>query len=375
MKVVIDDKIPYIKGVLEPFAEVIYLPGKKTTPEVVKDADAIITRTRTICNEELLAGSKVSMIATATIGFDHIDTEYCKRAGIEWTNAPGCNSWSVAQYMMAALYTLALEKKFSLADKTIGIIGAGNVGSKVEKLCKVIGMKVLVNDPPRERKEDGKNFVDIEAIKRESDIITFHTPLTFEGEDKTFHLLDGSFLKGCKDNVYIVNAARGEISDTESVIDGLNSRKINEIILDCWEKEPEINRELLNKAFISTPHIAGYSRDGKANGTSMSVQAISKKFNLGIDDWKCTDIETPVDTIINIDGTGKTVQEVIAYAILKTYRIKEDSERLKQSPETFEKQRGDYPVRRELPIYKCVLSNCSPQISIILKDLGFQVFY
>jgi erythronate-4-phosphate dehydrogenase len=373
MKVIIDDKIPYIKGALEPFAEVIYLPGKSTTPEIVKDADAIITRTRTICNEKLLAGSKVSMIATATIGFDHIDTDYCEKTGIEWTNAPGCNSWSVAQYMMAALYTLAFEKKFTLSDKTIGIVGAGNVGSKVEKLCRIIGMKVLVNDPPRERKEGGNNFVDIETIKRESDIITFHTPLTYDGEDKTYHTLDHSFLKGCKDNVYIINAARGEIADTQAIIDGLNSGKINEIIFDCWEKEPDINRELLSKAFISTPHIAGYSRDGKANGTSMSIQAISRKFNLGIDDWKCNDVEKPEDTIINIDGEGKTVQEIIGMAVLKTYPILEDSERLKNSPDTFEKQRGDYPVRREFPVYKCVLRNCSPEISTILKSLGFQV--
>ncbi|MBP7506280.1 MAG: 4-phosphoerythronate dehydrogenase [Prolixibacteraceae bacterium] len=373
MKVIIDDKIPYIKGALEPFAEVLYLPGKETTPGIVKDADAIITRTRTICNEKLLAGSKVSMIATATIGFDHIDTDYCKESGIEWTNAPGCNSWSVAQYIMAALYTLASEKKFSLVDKTIGIVGAGNVGSKVEKLCRIIGMRVLVNDPPRERKEGGNNFVDIETIKRESDLITFHTPLTFEGEDKTFHILNDSFLKRCKDNVYIINAARGEISDTQSIIDGLKSGKINEIIFDCWEKEPDINRELLNKAFISTPHIAGYSRDGKANGTSMSIQAISRKFNLGIDNWKCPGVETPEDTIIYIDGSGKSTQEIIGFAILKTYPILEDSERLKNSPETFEKQRGDYPVRREFPVYKCVLSNCGSKISDILKDLGFQV--
>ncbi len=373
MKVIIDDKIPYIKGALEPYAQVYYLPGKSTTPDIVKDADAIITRTRTICNEKLLAGSKVSMIATATIGYDHIDRDFCDRVGIEWTNAPGCNSWSVAQYILAALYTLAFEKKLSLKDMTIGIVGAGNVGSKVEKLCRIIGMRVLVNDPPRQRIEKNNSLIDIEAIKKESDIITFHTPLTYEGEDKTFHMLNSSFIEGCRDNVYIINAARGEISDTRSILDGINSGKVGEVIFDCWEKEPEINRELLEAAFISTPHIAGYSRDGKANGTSMSIQAISRKFKLGIDNWKCSDVELPENTNIDIDGHGKTEQQIIGEAILKTYPILEDSERLKSSPDTFEKQRGDYPVRREFPVYKCSLVHSNHEVSQIISDLGFQI--
>ena len=143
MKFIIDDKIPYIKGALEPFGDVVYLPGAKTTSEVVKDADALITRTRTICNEQLLKGSSVKFIATATIGFDHIDTEYCKNAGIEWTNAPGCNSKSVEQYMASALFVLAEKKDFQLKGKTIGIVGVGQVGSKVAKVCKLLGMRVL----------------------------------------------------------------------------------------------------------------------------------------------------------------------------------------------------------------------------------------
>lgn len=147
MKFVIDDKIPYIKGALEAFGEVLYLPGKATTSEVVRDADALITRTRTRCNAELLEGSSVKMIATATIGYDHIDTAYCAEKGIEWTNAPGCNSWSVAQYIMAALHHLAKSRKLPLDELTLGVVGAGNVGSKVARLAALIGMKVLVNDP------------------------------------------------------------------------------------------------------------------------------------------------------------------------------------------------------------------------------------
>lgn len=373
MKVIVDDKIPYIKGALEPFAEVVYLPGKNTTPEVVKDADVIITRTRTICNEKLLAGSKVSMIATATIGFDHIDTEYCDNAGIEWTNAPGCNSWSVAQYIMAALHTLALEKKLTLSEMTIGVVGAGNVGSKVAALCNAIGMSVLVNDPPRQRAEGDAGFVSLKEIQENADIITIHTPLTLDGEDKTFHIVDQSFIDACKDGVFVINCARGEIFETSSVVDALTSGKINEAIVDCWENEPDIDQELLDRTFISTPHIAGYSRDGKANGTSMSIQAISRKFDLGIDNWQCENVELPENTCIEIDGSGKTTQQIIAEAVLFTYPILKDSNRLKNSILTFEKQRGDYPVRREFPVYSVKVKNASADVIKILSDLGFQI--
>ena len=373
MKVIIDNKIPYIQGVLEPYAEVVYLPGKDTTPEIAHDADAIITRTRTKCNKHLLEGSKVKMIATATIGFDHIDTNYCKENGIEWTNAPGCNSWSVAQYIMAALHALAKEKQFEMDKLTIGIVGAGNVGSKVASLCKIIGMNVLVNDPPRERKEGSANFVSINEIQKNADIITFHTPLTFDGLDKTFHLANDEFISKCKKGFVFVNSSRGEVMHTESVLNALAKGNISEAIIDCWENEPEIDRDLLKKAFISTPHIAGYSKDGKANGTSMSIQAISKKFNLGIDNWQCENVELPDNTVIKINGLDKNKQDILTEAILATYPILEDSERLKTSPETFEKQRGDYPVRREFPVYSIVAENIDVTTLSVLSKLGFRM--
>src|SRR5512133_563848 len=193
MKIIIDDKIHYIHGAFEGVAEVIYLPGSKTTPEVVKDADAIVTRTRTICNEKLLAGSKVKFIATATIGYDHIDTAWCEQSGISWTNAPGCNSKSVEQYIASALMALAEKKNFTLKEKTIGIVGVGNVGAKVARLCEIFGMKVLLNDPPRARAEGGKSFVELESILENADIITLHVPLNLGGEDKTYHLADELF--------------------------------------------------------------------------------------------------------------------------------------------------------------------------------------
>lgn len=373
MKFVIDDKIPYIKGALETFGEVLYLPGKATTSEVVRDADALITRTRTRCNAGLLEGSSVKMIATATIGYDHIDTAYCAEKGIEWTNAPGCNSWSVAQYIMAALHHLAQSRRLPLDELTLGVVGAGNVGSKVARLARTIGMKVLVNDPPRQRKEGDDGFVSLKKIQDEADIITFHTPLSREGADATFHLANAAFFEGCRKGLIFINSSRGEVMDTIAVLNSIENGVISEAIIDCWENEPDIDRVLLEKAFIATPHIAGYSKDGKANGTSMSIQALSRRFKLGIDDWQCENVELPSETNIKISGKNKTKQEILNEAILATYPIWEDSERLKQSPETFEKQRGDYPLRREFPVFTLELSEVDEALARILSQLGFQI--
>lgn len=373
MKVIIDDKIPYIKGALEPFAEVVYLPGSKTTPEVVKDADALITRTRTICNERLLAGSSVKFIATATIGYDHIDTDYCKRAGIAWTNAPGCNAGSVEQYIASALHTWALEKREKLREKTIGIIGVGNVGSKVARFCETLGMKVLLNDPPRERAEGPEKFVPLDAILREADIITFHVPLNMDGTDATWHMAGPDFFGKLAKKPLVINSCRGEVLDTPAVKDALINGRIAGFIADCWENEPDIDLELLNMAYLATPHIAGYSKDGKANGTRMSVQALSRFFNLDLRDWQPQQIELPDTTEIFMDGSRRDEESVIAEAVLSTYDIESDSDRLKSSPEKFEKFRGDYPVRREFPVYTIHAKNVDKSTIHKLKTIGFRV--
>ena len=373
MKVIIDDKIPYIKGALEPFAEVVYLPGSKTTPEVVKDADALITRTRTICNERLLAGSSVKFIATATIGYDHIDTDYCKRAGIAWTNAPGCNAGSVEQYIASALHTWALEKREKLREKTIGIIGVGNVGSKVARFCETLGMKVLLNDPPRERAEGPEKFVPLDAILREADIITFHVPLNLDGTDATWHMAGPDFFGKLAKKPLVINSCRGEVLDTPAVKDALINGRIAGFIADCWENEPDIDLELLNMAYLATPHIAGYSKDGKANGTRMSVQALSRFFNLDLRDWQPQQIELPDTTEIFMDGSRRDEESVIAEAVLSTYDIESDSDRLKSSPEKFEKFRGDYPVRREFPVYTIHAKNVDKSTIHKLKTIGFRV--
>lgn len=373
MKFIIDDKIPYIKGALEPFGEVIYLPGPKTTPEVVRDADAIITRTRTICNEQLLSGSSVKFIATATIGYDHIDTDYCKKAGIQWTNAQGCNSKSVEQYIASALFVLAHRNGFPLKGKTIGVVGVGQVGAKVTRVCELFGMKVLLNDPPRARAEGQENFCTLEEIQEKADFITLHVPLNMQGEDITYHLADESFFKGLKRSPVLINSCRGEVLDTPAAKKALKEGHIAGLVIDCWENEPYIDLELMEMTDLSTPHIAGYSKDGKANGTSQSIQAISRFFGLGIDHWQPQQVELPTQTIIELDGQVLTSEEIVAKAVLATYDIRTDDAALRANPEAFERLRGDYPLRREYPVYTIRAQNVGDQTLKLLKDIGFKL--
>lgn len=343
MKIIIDNKIPYIKEAIEKIAdEVVYAPGKDFTPELVKDADALIVRTRTHCNRELLEGSKVKFIATATIGFDHIDTAYCRQAGIEWTNAPGCNSASVAQYIQSSLLLLQRKQGRQLNELTIGIVGVGNVGSKVAEVCRKWDMRVLLNDLPREEKEGSAGFVSLETIAQECDIITFHVPLYKEGKYKTFHLADETFFRSLKRKPVIMNTSRGEVIGTQALGKALNEGLIADTVIDVWEHEPEIDLALLKKAFIGTPHIAGYSADGKANATRMALDAVCKHFHIQAE-YEITP-PAPADDVIE----APTYED----ALLEIYNPVRDSETLKAHPEQFEQLRGDYPLRREEGAYQ-----------------------
>jgi len=373
MKIIIDDKIPYIRGAFESVAEVVYLPGSKTTPEIARDADAIVTRTRTICNEKLLAGSSVKFIATATIGFDHIDTDYCEANGIRWTNAPGCNSKSVEQYIASTIMVLAEKNDWNLTEKTIGVVGVGNVGSKVARICEIFGMKVLRNDPPRERAEGSGLFVSIQQIMEEADIITLHVPLNMKGEDATFHLGNESFLNALKKKPVLINSCRGEVIETNAVKAALKSGQLSGFVCDCWENEPDIDLELLAFTDIATPHIAGYSKDGKATGTLMSVQAISDFFGLGLNEWSPSGVELPLNPVFEIDGEGLTEQEIFSKAILHTYDIRNDDRDFRNNVALFEQLRGDYATRREFPAFTIRNKNLNESILTKLQQIGFKI--
>ena len=359
LKIVADDKIPFLRGVLEPFAEVKYLPGGKITRSDLRDADALLTRTRTKCVPELLEGTAVKFIASATIGYDHIDTGYCESKGICWTNAPGCNSESVAQYMTSLLLNQAHRTGKDLEGMVIGVVGVGNVGSKVARNARTLGMEVLLNDPPRARKEGPDGFVPIERIQREADIITFHVPLIAEGEDATRHYADESFFRQLGRRPLVINASRGEVCDNAALKYALRTGLLSGAALDVWENEPEIDRELLSLLNYATPHIAGYSADGKSNGTAMSVLALVKFFGLEkkFDRSSLQSPPLPAQRIIDLrpyHRAGERDSELLYRAVTAAYDIVSDDRRLRGDPGTFEQQRGNYPLRREFDSYEVV---------------------
>ena len=327
MKAVVDDKIPYIKGQIEQLVdEVVYLPGSDISADDVRDADILIVRTRTHCDRTLLADSNVKLVVTATIGFDHLDTLYLDAAGIRWTNCPGCNASSVKQYVHNALLATGYLKP----GFTAGVVGVGHVGSLVAADLECEGLHVLRCDPPK-----GEPAT-LKEIAEQADIITFHTPLTRSGDCPTWHIADETFFSSLKHKPLIINSSRGAVVDNKALIRALDKGLVCDAIIDTWEGEPELNVELLQKAVIATPHIAGYSADGKANATRMSLQAvcefIGKPFTL--------DIQPPRLPLGFTYGECKD-------GPLRLYDPRVDTAQLKAQPECFEYFRGNYPLRRE----------------------------
>ncbi|MDE5554736.1 MAG: 4-phosphoerythronate dehydrogenase [Muribaculaceae bacterium] len=329
---VIERNVPFIAGLLEPYANVTYLAADEFTPKAVKDADALIVRTRTRCDADLLAKSKCRFIGTATIGTDHIDSKWCEANGITVINAPGCNAPAVAQYVFASIMQLANRP---LPQYTIGIVGVGHVGSIVERWARGLGMNVMVCDPPRMRAEGGEHWSTLAEIAEKADIITFHTPLTREGDDATYHIADDVFFASLKRSPIIINSARGPICDTDALIRALDSGEVSAAAIDCWEGEPDISLELLKRAAIATPHIAGYSHDGKVRATQMILDAITTFFYLP---RVTTSAATP-------KAVARTVKPL---AIAESYNPLADTIALKNDHSTFEALRNNYRYRSEL---------------------------
>ena len=373
IKIVADNKIPFLEGALESVAKVEYLPGAEITRSHLLDADALITRTRTKCGRELLEGTSIRFIASATIGYDHIDTDYCKERGIEWTNAPGCNSSSVEQYIVSTLLWLAVHRDMDLNALTLGVVGVGNVGSKVAHAAEALGMKVLLNDPPRERVEGKAEFVSLEALKEQSDIISLHVPLNKGGLNSTFHMVNREFITSLKSGAILINSSRGAVVEEAALLEGIRKGKLSDVILDVFENEPLVNRDLLESLTLATPHIAGYSLDGKANGTSMSVQAISSFFDLGLDDWSPASMPSPNSSEILIDASEIDPSELLWEVYAHTYDVSSEDQRFRSAPDSFENLRGNYPFRREPVAYAVRLFQGYPEIRAILEKLGFDV--
>lgn len=329
IKIIVEKNIPFFRGLLDDVAEVIYLAPEDITKDAVADTDAIVTRTRTKCNEQLLKGSKCRLIASATIGLDHVDVDWCGKNGIEVRNAPGCNAPAVAQYVFASLLALGVN----LRGKCLGIIGAGHVGKIVAEWGRQLGMKVLVNDPPRQETEGCEGFVDLDCIAAEADIITFHTPYTNGPKYPTYHLLNSFFVEKLQRKPIVINSARGPVTDTEALLCGLKNGKISQVVIDCWEGEPDINAELLKIAGIATPHIAGYSLQGKKRASYIAAQVIAERFNL---------------KLVDIPEIQYLPQYVTAKDIAQSYNPMDDTERLKANPGEFENLRNRYDLRKEV---------------------------
>lgn len=373
MKIVIDDKIPFIRDVFEPFAEVVYCKGSLIDKALVADADALIVRTRTKCNKALLAGSKVKIVASATIGYDHIDTVWCEGNGIKWTNAPGCNSGSVMQYVTSSLFFLASKHSLDLRSLTLGVVGVGNVGSKVVTAAKAIGMKVLQNDPPRCRRENKNTFIPLETLLEKSDIVTLHVPYTKEGYDKTHYLINSSNIYKMKKGSFLFNSSRGEVVDNAALLKALEKEHLTGTVLDVWEGEPDADRRLIARADISTPHIAGYSVDGKANGTIKSVHEVSVILNLPLTEWVPSSLPEPADSEINLMpfSSSHSAVELAGLAVNGTYPIGKDNSEFKKNPDKFESLRDNYWKRREFSSYSAVVDD--EESKMILTTLGFNI--
>jgi erythronate-4-phosphate dehydrogenase len=376
MKLVIDHKIPFIRGTFEPHAEVLYLPGAEIRKEHLKDADGLLIRTRTRCNEALLGGTPVRFIGTATIGFDHIDTDWCRRQGIQWASAPGCNSGSVAQYITAALLEVAERQGFRLSDKTLGIIGVGHVGSKVERVARILGMKVILNDPPRERTEGKSGFTDLDRLLEKSDIVSLHVPLNRGETDRTLNLVDRHFLERLKPGAILINSSRGEVIHEADLIAWLHEKPAIpkrekrqphlSLVLDVWRNEPDISLDLIGLTAIATPHIAGYSADGKYLGTRMTVDAAAAFFGIKPGPLSGAPQEQRLH-VTRQDGLMPTSRDYVRAA----YDILADDRNLRDSPENFENLRNNYPFRREFPGCR-VDPYPAGETGRILRELGFK---
>jgi len=376
MKLVVDENIAFAKEAFSGFGELILLNGRSITNQQVQDSDVLIVRSITKINQELLKNSKVRFVGTATIGTDHIDLDYLKTSKVAFADAKGCNADSVAEYVFTALLKVASEEKISLKDKTIGVVGVGNIGSRVVRIAESFGMKVLKNDPPLERKGIGKNYVTLEDTLK-ADIITFHVPLYPDGIDKTYHLLNEENLKKIKPGTIILNTSRGPVIDNNALLKENITKNFN-LILDVWENEPSINTKLLDKVKIGTPHIAGYSFEGKVNGTKMIYDSLCKHLKIQ-STWQ-PDLPEITNTELKIP-VGETVEKKLYSLFSSIYNLENDDKKLSEiskhnndeQSKYFDRLRKEYPIRREFSNFTVTISEEDRYLEPFLERFRFKV--
>ena len=384
MRIVADQNIPFVEACFSSIGQVETLPGRALTAEQAADADVLLVRSVTKVDESLLSGSRVRFVATATIGIEHVDTDYLAANGIGFASAPGSNANSVAEYVVATLLSLGKKYNIELAGTSIGVIGVGNVGSRVARKCAALGMAVRLNDPPLARQTGDPKYRPLDALY-DCDCITLHTPLTRQGPDKTYHLADAAFFKSLKPGAFFLNTSRGGVHDTAALKNAMADGKLGGVVLDVWENEPNIDADLLGRVDLATPHIAGYSFDGKVIGMLMIYRAVCEHFGLRpahteADFLPAPDVPEIALTSKQLDAPG---EQIIDEVVRQVYDISRDDlntrEMLALPPQQrgafFDRLRKEYPRRREFQNTTVGLPNGSfgHPLADVLSGIGFQV--
>jgi len=380
MKIIADANIPFVEECFSSIGEVTVMGGRDMTPEAVADAEVLLVRSITPVNEQLLGGSSVRFVATATIGFDHIDRDYLHARHIGFTSAPGSNANSAAEYIIAALLAVGQKHRIRLEEKSIGVIGVGNVGSRVAKKCEALGMRVLRNDPPLQRQTGSPAYVPLEALY-DCDFVTFHTPLTKEGLDKTYHLADEAFFASLKEGAVVLNASRGAVIDSAALQAAIDDDRLGPVVLDVWENEPGIDVALLDQVTLGSPHIAGYSFDGKIAGLIMIYRAVCEYFGLEPRRAAADFLPAPEVPQVDLGPAPDDDEAALAQAVARVYSIARDDANLRpiaqEPPERrgafFDALRKNYPVRREFQNTTVIVDEPGGAVVRKLLGIGFKV--
>jgi len=379
MKIVMDENVLLGKETFSLIGEVLSVPGRGITPQVVKDADILVVRSVTEVNEELLKNSNLKFVGSATAGIDHVDVEYLESKGMGFSSAPGSNSNSVAEYVIAALLLLDRKGKISLPEMSLGVVGIGNVGSKVVKKAQGLGIKVLQNDPPLFRKTKDNVFRELDELM-DCDVITLHIPLSYSGVDKTLNLFDEKRIHKMKQGSVLINTARGKVVEESALKSALGQGDLSGAILDVWAEEPDIDKELLEMVDIGTSHIAGYSYDGKVKGTRMVFDAVCEFFSID-KEWK---VELPSPEVPYIEKTvneNDNFAEILSEVVFEVYDIKKDDRKLREilnlegleKKKFFDGLRANYHVRREFFNTRLKLDTKDERLKKGFRALGFDV--
>ncbi|WP_313436681.1 4-phosphoerythronate dehydrogenase PdxB [Atlantibacter hermannii] len=374
MKILVDENMPYARDLFARLGEVTAVPGRPIPVEELDDADALMVRSVTKVNSQLLDGKNVRFVGTATAGTDHVDQDYLAQAGIAFSAAPGCNAIAVVEYVFSALLMLAERDGFQLTDRTVGIVGVGNVGGRLQKRLEALGVRTLLCDPPRAANGEPGDFQPLDKLVEEADILTFHTPLYKDDPYKTWHLADEALISRLKPGTILINACRGAVVDNAALLKCLEAGQKLSTVLDVWEPEPDLNVALLEKVDIGTAHIAGYTLEGKSRGTTQVFEAYSAF--IGKPQQIALDTLLPAPEFGRITLHGPLDQATLKRLVHLVYDVRRDDAPLRKVAGVageFDKLRKHYLERRE---WSSLFVQCDDaSAAALLSALGFNAVH